>query len=131
MGWSTTNHTLRFKAGHHPCPLKSSRGCGKRMFHSPPPGCLTAMAQPALLPSFLTPTLLSLPFFLLCPPLHQLPCPPPSLSPTAQVSMSLTSWVTGALQLSGSLFGRTSQRCPGLWGQPTSHKVSCQCRRLT
>lgn len=82
------------------------------------------MAQPAL------PSCSSLPLPLVTALLSPLtfppaaPLPTPSFSPAAQVSMSLTSWVIGALQLFGPLFGRTSQHCPGFWGQPTSQKVS-------
>ena len=58
------------------------------------------------------------------PAFSSLPFSQLNQSPAAQVSMSLTSWVIGALQLFGPLFGRTSQHCPGFWGQPTSQKVS-------
>lgn len=86
----------------HPTPLpRLLAGCGSW--------------SPASLPATLS---------FLSPLSYSPPSPSPHLwsgreSPTGKVS--LTSWVTGALQLFGSLFGRTSQRCLGLLEQPTSH----------
>lgn len=74
--------------------------CGS--LHPTHPGSLIPRPPPTLSSS------------LLCPSLYHFPSPTPFLSPTGTVSLSLPSWVTGALQLFGSLFGRTSQRCPGL-----------------
>lgn len=113
--------------GCHPCPPKYSSRYGQG--HDAPllstrllDSCGSKCPASLLLCS---PHLLSLSFFLLCPSLYHLPYSTPFLSPTGKVSMSLTSWVTGALQLFGSLFGRTSQHFLGLLGRPTAHKASC------
>ena len=113
------------QGGIPPLPPKCSRGYGQGQ-DAPTPFLQAAWQVWPIRPASLLltpPILLSLSFFF-CPSLHLLPCPTPVLSPTGKGSMSLPSWVTGALQLFTSLFGRTSQCFLRLLVQPTSHKAS-------